>query len=1019
MPAATRINRRVLRRALIVVAVIATSAAAALAVASPASASGSVPTTTTLSLSNTSVPLNQPVTMTATVTAAIGALSPTGTVTFQSVATDGTTTTIGSVSVISSGVGSSQAAMTSSSLPGGSYQIVAKYSGALLTYSASTSAPVQLTVAGAVLHNTVTTLTADRAVITAGDNATFTANVSESDGVLVPTGTVTFTSVVGGVQSLLGQADLDGSGTAQLTIGGWQAGAYTILAQYVGDRFDKGSSAQLVFGVNSGGTQQLTTTTTVALSPSAIQTNGTVDITATVNQSRTGAIPPAGDHVNFYATASGSSQAVFLGQGDVTWTADGSSPASGTASLSVSGWQAGQYTISADFIGDIYDAASAGHAVLGVTAQAPTTLPYTGDTSTISGTPATVSFQLLDASSNPVAAEPVAITINGHDYPGVTDSSGNVAVIVSLPVGAYPITAAFTGDRSYLASAGNGTLTISPIPTSLVYTGDTSVTAGSSATIGFILQDQNGNVLPNESVAVTLDGQTQTLTSDASGNVSFVVTKPRGTYPISASFGGDGTYLASAGATSLTVTQVPTATTYNGDTTASSGKQATLSATLVDVNGQPLAGKSVTISFGSSTCTATTDATGFASCKVTVVDGSGSYPITASFAGDATYLASSGPSTMTVAGHPTTTIVDNVSGNFLLGTTVTLSGTLTANGLPLAGKTVTLTFGSTSCTTTTNANGLASCAVMVPGSTGPTSTRATFSGDVAYNAASDTKPALVYAYAPGGGNFVVGDLTDAGPVYFWGSQWWKKNSLSHGDPQANDPAAFKGFAAHPGTLQCGVNWSTDPGNSTPPPSAPLPAYMAVIVTDRDHKVPGKVINGDTFAIVIVKTNPGYQGNPGHDGTGTVVATVCTGGADDGSAATTSNGGSDSGSGTVTCSSDKTSKTKCESLLANPSVANGAKVTGGQMISILYADDTKLTGTPTVTIDGQPVSNTVTSTSGVKPTYVDTYGGSASTKVESRISFPIPSGLASGSHTVTVTVQDGDGDYDVYSFTVKI
>jgi hypothetical protein len=1159
MPAATRINRLALRRALIATAVLVTSAVAALAVAAPASAA-IVSTTTTVSLSNNDVALNQPVTMTATVTAALGTVSPTGTVTFQSVATDGTTTTIGSANLTGSGLGSSQASLTTSSIPGGSYQIVAKYTGAFLTFSASTSAPVQLTVAGAVLHNTQTTLSADKTVITAGDSATFTAVVSETDGVLVPTGTVTFTAMNGGVQSLLGQSDLDGSGTATLTVGGWQAGTYTIVAQYIGDKFDKGSSARLTFGVNPGATQTLTTTTTVALDPGSIQTNGLVNITATVVQSRAGAIPPAGDHVNFYATAAGSSQAVFLGAGDVTWTADGTHPASGVATLAVSGWQAGQYTITAQFIGDIYDDASSGYALLGVTSQAPTSLPYTGDTTKAFGSPANVSFKLVDGGGSPLAAEAVTITINGQDYPAVTDSSGTAAIQVSLPVGTYPATAAFTGDGAYLASTGAGTLTITPTPTSLTYTGDTSVLAGSPATVSFVLRDGSGNVLSNRPVSVTIDGQTQALTSDANGNVSFVVTKPGGTYPITASYAGDANFLSSAGtgtlivqqlptslaytgdtsvnagspatvsfvlednngnalasssvsvtidgqtqtlttdangkvsftvtkpggsypitasyggttlylpstgSGSLTVNKIPTTTTYTGDTTAGAGTTATLSAKLVDVNGNPLSGKTVTLGFGQSSCTATTNASGVATCTVTVVDGPGSYPITASFAGDGVYLASSGPSTMTVTGKSATAIVDNVTGTFLQGSSLTLSGTLTANGSPLAGKTVKLTFGSTSCTGTTNASGVATCGITVPGPTGTTTTTATFAGDAAYKSATDTKPALVYAYAPGGGSFVVGDQTDTGSVYFWGSQWWKQNSLSHGDPQAGDPAAFKGFAAHPGTPQCGVDWSTDPGNSTPPPSGPLPAYMAVIVTDHNSKS-GPVLSGDTVAIVIVKTDSGYQGNPGHAGTGTVVATLCTGtayaGNDGGSGNNGGSGGNNGGSGGgdnsgsgsgggVTCSSSdkdehdsgqgKSSKpkghddkvkgkgdngtdgsghdsgVKCESLLANLSVSSGDKVSAGQTISVLYADDSKLADAA-VTLDGNSLDTTVTTTSGVKPNYLDSYGGSASTKYESLISFKIPkSGCASGTHTVTITVQDGDGDYDVYSFTVKL
>jgi hypothetical protein len=132
-----------------------------------------------------------------------------------------------------------------------------------------------------------------------------------------------------------------------------------------------------------------------------------------------------------------------------------------------------------------------------------------------------------------------------------------------------------------------------------------------------------------------------------------------------------------------------------------------------------------------------------------------------------------------------------------------------------------------------------------------------------------TTTVLVYAFAPGGGAFVVGDQTATGSVTFWGSQWAKLNVLSGGSA----PSAFKGFALFPTTPACGVHWSTDPGNSAPPPAGPLPAYMAVIVTSSSTKS-GSTISGNTVDMVVVQTNPGYDSNPGHPGTGTVVATIC-------------------------------------------------------------------------------------------------------------------------------------------------
>jgi hypothetical protein len=137
---------------------------------------------------------------------------------------------------------------------------------------------------------------------------------------------------------------------------------------------------------------------------------------------------------------------------------------------------------------------------------------------------------------------------------------------------------------------------------------------------------------------------------------------------------------------------------------------------------------------------------------------------------------------------------------------------------------------------------------------------------------AEAKSRLLIFAATAGGSFVIGD-GNAAPgtaVTFWGARWWKENALSGGVA----PAAFKGFADSPSTPPaCGTAWSTGPGNSSAPPASPLPAFIAVIVASHAEKS-GPSISGDTTKVVVVKTNAGYAPNPGHAGTGTVVAVIC-------------------------------------------------------------------------------------------------------------------------------------------------
>lgn len=129
---------------------------------------------------------------------------------------------------------------------------------------------------------------------------------------------------------------------------------------------------------------------------------------------------------------------------------------------------------------------------------------------------------------------------------------------------------------------------------------------------------------------------------------------------------------------------------------------------------------------------------------------------------------------------------------------------------------------------------------------------------------------LIYGVVQGG-SFVVGDAGAAtgNKVTFWGAQWQKLNTLAGGPA----PASFKGFEDQPARAACGQAWTTDPGNSTPPPAGPLPAYLAVIASSSVTQS-GSAMSGNTPGMVVVRTNGGYAPDPGHAGTGTVIARIC-------------------------------------------------------------------------------------------------------------------------------------------------
>ena len=170
-------------------------------------------------------------------------------------------------------------------------------------------------------------------------------------------------------------------------------------------------------------------------------------------------------------------------------------------------------------------------------------------------------------------------------------------------------------------------------------------------------------------------------------------------------------------------------------------------------------------------------------------------------------------------------------------------------------------------------------AVSYTGPLGPEPISAVFAGDAYYLPSSDTASAIVFAF-PSRGAFSLGDTTvaDAAPsatVTWWSHSWSMVNAMTGG----NGPASYKGFAGSVQELpttspaaSCDGTFRTNTGNSTPP-TGDVPTYMGVLVTDSASQS-GSTISGHWSKIVVVRTDPGYGPNPGHEGMGTIVATFC-------------------------------------------------------------------------------------------------------------------------------------------------
>jgi hypothetical protein len=529
---------------------------------------------------------------------------------------------------------------------------------------------------------------------------------------------------------------------------------------------------------------------------------------------------------------------------------------------------------------------------------ASVTIPIPGGTTT--GDYLWVEYRHKSLWDRAIPASSIVLHLHGQDNrPYWLDQSGGGDG--RLGVGEEYVNAA---QKTYIAvnaidtTAHDANVTISGckiVPT-LVYSGDTSGDFDDEVTLAADLR-VGGVPVPSAPVTLSIGAQSCAATTDSAGHASCVrrLDQHPGAYTAAASFAGDDAYAAATNTEPFTLTKEESALAYSGDVTEHYHDSFTARATLTDpLHARPATGKAVTFTLGGSdSCTGTTDGAGVATCTMAPTLASGTYSLSASFGPDLDWEDATTSANFTVTPEETTLTYDGPAVILAGSGPATLTALLVEDGAndddgdsgspppDPSGQTVTLALGAQSCTGTVNPSGAVNCQIPSVSTAvlGSGSITATFSGDAYYQPSSDTDSVVVFAF-PSTGAFVLGDATvsaaDAATrVTWWDHSWSSLNLLTGGSA----PPSFKGFASSVTTLpttspanSCGASFSTRGGNS-PPPADGVPSYMGVVVAGSVAKS-GSTIDGIWGRVVVVATDAGYRSDPGHPGTGTIVATFC-------------------------------------------------------------------------------------------------------------------------------------------------
>ena len=357
-----------------------------------------------------------------------------------------------------------------------------------------------------------------------GQLLTFSSVVKGSDGG-VPTGTVNFTEK----GLVLGNGNLDATGTASFMISTLPAASHSIVAVYLGDANYAGSSSKALTQTIS----KITTSASLASSPDPSSLGQAVTFTCTVSASN--GSPPTGQ-VTFKEGST------VLGQSMLG--------AAKAARISVSSLTAGTHTITAAYLGNSRFAGSSASV-----SQTVNKLAATASIMSASANPSTYGLAVtFSANVSGSGATPTG-TVTFDDGTTVLvssalDASGNssyTTTATALAGGSHAITAVYSGDNSYSGSTSTAlTESVAKAATSTTVSSSSNPsTAGSS--VAFKVKVTSGpGLTPNGSVTLK-EHQTVLGTATLSaGNATITLsTLSSGTHLLTASYSGTQNYAAS------------------------------------------------------------------------------------------------------------------------------------------------------------------------------------------------------------------------------------------------------------------------------------------------------------------------------------------------------------------------------------------------------------------------------------------------------------------------------------------
>ncbi|WP_458404927.1 chitobiase/beta-hexosaminidase C-terminal domain-containing protein [Methanobrevibacter sp.] len=233
---------------------------------------------------------------------------------------------------------------------------------------------------------------------------------------------------------------------------------------------------------------------------------------------------------------------------------------------------------------------------------------------------------LQDASNNPLVGKTVQINIANANYTRTTDENGGFRLNINLKPNNYTSAISFAGDSNYKPSSKTITVKVFTMPTSITSSNLVKYYRNASQLVAQ-LKDVHGNPLVGKNITITILGNVYQRATDDDGYIHMNINMHPRVCNATLNFTENG-YVSSKKVVSITVLEMPTSI-VSSNLVKYYRNGSYWVARLLDGNGNPLAGKTLTFNIDTHTYTRVSDDDGY--CYIIINLRPGTFTGTASF----------------------------------------------------------------------------------------------------------------------------------------------------------------------------------------------------------------------------------------------------------------------------------------------------------------------------------------------------------------------------------------------------